>query len=111
MVTCSAAGFQTSTWKRQARRAEGKQDHRGRNIDTCGHPIIADFSVPGKDLHVTKIFFKYTLALGIVFGICVPARALAFHGQPTPEIDPGLAISAITLLAGSLVILRIRRNK
>ena len=60
---------------------------------------------------MTKNLIKYTLVLGIVFGICAPAHVLAFHGQPTPEIDPSLAISAITLLAGSLVILRIRRNK
>jgi hypothetical protein len=47
----------------------------------------------------------------MVFGICVPAHGLLFHGQPTPEIDPSLAISAITLLAGSLVLLRVRRKK
>jgi hypothetical protein len=83
----------------------------GAGFRYAGLYSLQTFTVSGKDLHVTKNIFKYRLVFGILFGICVPARVLAFHGQPTPEIDPSLAISAITLLAGSLVILRIRRNK
>ncbi len=64
-----------------------------------------------KDLLVTRNLIKYILFPGMVFGICFPSHGLVFHGQPTPEIDPSLAISAITLLAGSLAVLRIRRNK
>ena len=64
-----------------------------------------------KDLLVTRNLIKYILFFGILFGICVPSYGLVFHGQPTPEIDPSLAISAITLLAGSLAVLRIRRSK
>jgi hypothetical protein len=67
--------------------------------------------VSRKDWLVTKNLLNYIFTLGIVFVLCVPAHGLVFHGQPTPEIDPSLAISAITLLAGSLVVLRIRRKK
>lgn len=83
----------------------------GAGLRHTGFQSLQIFGGTRKDLHVTKELLKYTLSLGIVFVICVPAHGLAFHGQPTPEIDPSLAISALTLLAGSLVVLRIRRKK
>jgi hypothetical protein len=67
-----------------------------------------------KELHVTKSFLRYVLmALGLAFCTCTVAYGMAFgpHPHPSPEIDPGMAISALTLLAGSLAVLRIRRNK
>jgi len=51
------------------------------------------------------------MALGLAFCTCNVAHGLVFKPHPHPEIDPSLAISAITLLAGSLAVLRIRRNK
>jgi len=58
-----------------------------------------------------KSFLKYALGLmGILLGTCAPAHGLAFAHR-RPEIDPSLAISALTLLAGSLAVLNIRRNK
>ncbi|MGA3161172.1 MAG: hypothetical protein ABSC77_08130 [Terracidiphilus sp.] len=60
---------------------------------------------------MTKNLFKYSLvALGIAFGTCAVAHGLAFSKR-RPEIDPSLAVSAVTLLAGSLAVLHVRRNK
>lgn len=57
-----------------------------------------------------KSFLKYALGLlGILLGTCAPAHALMF--RVTPEVDPSLAISALTLLAGSLAVLGVRRGK
>ena len=60
---------------------------------------------------MTKNLLKYSVVLGIVFGTCAVAHGLAFRFGSTPEIDPSLAISAITLLAGAIAVLRIRRSK
>jgi hypothetical protein len=50
--------------------------------------------------------------LCVALGICASAHGMVFRNPPHhPEIDPNLAISALTLLAGSLAVLRIRRNK
>ena len=58
---------------------------------------------------MTKNLFKYSVLLGILFGTCTAAYGLVFYRKP--EIDPSLAINALTLLAGSLAVLRVRRNK
>ena len=58
-----------------------------------------------------KNYLKFSLVLGIVLSICIPAQGMAFKFIHTPEIDPTLAISAVTLLAGSLAVIRARRNK
>ena len=63
-----------------------------------------------EDLLVMKSFLKYALGvLGILLGTCASAHALMF--RHSPEVDPSLAISALTLLAGSLAVLGIRRKK
>jgi hypothetical protein len=112
VIPHSSAGFKTSTKKHQALIAEGKQKHGRRLIWICAPSTIADFWVaPGKEMLVMKFLFKYSVVFGILFGTCTSAHGLAFRGGSNPEIDPSLAISAITLLAGSLAILRIRRNK
>jgi len=60
---------------------------------------------------MTKSLQKYALmVLGLAFSTCTAAHGLAFRNYK-PEIDPGLAVSALTLLAGSLVVLRARRKK
>jgi hypothetical protein len=51
------------------------------------------------------------LLLGLAFGTCTAAHGLAFGPHPHPEIDPSLAVSALTLLVGSLAVLSIRRKK
>jgi hypothetical protein len=57
-----------------------------------------------------KSFLKYSFGLlGIMLGTCAPAHALMFRFSP--EVDPSLAISALTLLAGSLAVLGVRRGK
>lgn len=57
-----------------------------------------------------KSFLKYSFGLlGIMLGMCAPAHALMF--RLSPEVDPSLAISALTLLAGSLAVLGVRRGK
>jgi hypothetical protein len=58
---------------------------------------------------MNKNFLKYALVvLGLALGTCASAYGAPPH---SPEVDPGLAISAITLLAGSLAVMRIRRQK
>jgi len=47
--------------------------------------------------------------MGILLSTCAPAHALMF--RHSPEVDPSLAIGALTLLAGSLAVLGIRRKK
>lgn len=61
---------------------------------------------------MTKNLLKYTLlVLGFAFGTCASAHGMAFFKSTAPEVDPSLAISAITLLAGSLAVLRSHRQK
>jgi hypothetical protein len=61
---------------------------------------------------MNKNYLKYALVvLGLALGTCASAHGMVFGGPHTPEIDPGLAISAITLLAGSLAVMRARRQK
>ncbi len=58
-----------------------------------------------------KILQKYSLVLlGFALCSCTAAHGLAFRPK-YPEVDPSLAVSAFTLLAGSLAVLRIRRKK
>jgi hypothetical protein len=60
---------------------------------------------------MTKNLLKSALILlGLALGTCTFANALAFSIRK-PEIDPGMAVSALTLLGGSLVVLRARRKK
>jgi len=48
----------------------------------------------------------------IVLGLALSASATAFAGPPhTPEVDPGMAVSGLTLFVGSLAVLRVRRKK
>jgi hypothetical protein len=61
---------------------------------------------------MTKSLLKYVLLVsGLALGTCTTAHALVFGGHHAPEVDPSLAISALTLLAGSLAVLRVRRKK
>ena len=55
---------------------------------------------------------KCALAVMIVlFGVCSVAHGMVFHPWHKPEIDPNLAVSSLTLLAGTLAVLRVRRRK
>jgi hypothetical protein len=66
-----------------------------------------------KDLNMTKSPIKSAfLLLGMALGACTAAHGLVLfdHGY-RPEIDPSLAVSALTLLAGSLAVLSVRRKK
>jgi hypothetical protein len=64
-------------------------------------------------MHMKRGFLKYALpVLGLVLGTSTAAHACAFFfPAPGPEVDPSLAIGAFTLLAGTLVVLRARRNQ
>ncbi|MGA3081353.1 MAG: hypothetical protein ABSD44_08225 [Terracidiphilus sp.] len=58
-----------------------------------------------------KNLLKYSLVvLGLALGTIGTAHGLAF-GHGSPEVDPSLAISALTLLGGTLAVLRVRRGK
>jgi hypothetical protein len=70
------------------------------------------FGYPRKELLVTKNLFRYSLVmLGIALGTCLAAHGMIFTHSSHPEVDPSLAISAITLLAGSIAVMRVRRTK
>jgi hypothetical protein len=56
-----------------------------------------------------KNFLKFAfVTLGFALGTCTAAYAAP---HPAPEVDPSLVISGLTLLAGSLAVLRVRRSK
>lgn len=57
---------------------------------------------------MTKSALKYSfVVLAMVLGIC----AHAYANKHTPEIDPSMAVGAVTLLGGMIAVLRIRRKK
>lgn len=57
---------------------------------------------------MTKNPLKYSLvALALALGTCTAAYAKPHF----PEVDPSLAISGFTLLAGTIAVLRIRHKK
>jgi hypothetical protein len=59
---------------------------------------------------MTKNLLKYALmVLGLALGAATTAHGMVFY--LAPEVDPSLAVSALTLLAGSLAVLRVRRKK
>ena len=61
-------------------------------------------------MHVTKSFLKYAfIVIGLTLATSASSYGMVFH--PKPEIDPGMAIGGLTLLAGSLVVLRARHKK
>jgi hypothetical protein len=47
---------------------------------------------------------------GFAFGLTGAAHASVLF-FPTPEMDPTLAIGALTLVAGTVAVLRARRSK
>jgi LPXTG-motif cell wall-anchored protein len=50
--------------------------------------------------------------LGLALGICPLAFGFALKNHTSvPEVDPSLAIGGLTLLAGTIAVLRIRRKK
>jgi hypothetical protein len=59
---------------------------------------------------MTKNLLKYVLVvLGLALGTAAAAHGMVLFKKP--EVDPSLAISGLTLLAGTLAVLRVRRNK
>jgi hypothetical protein len=59
---------------------------------------------------VRKNLLKYALLVtGLVLSASTAAQAMMF--RPSPEVDPSLAVGAVTMLAGTLVVLRARRKK
>ena len=59
---------------------------------------------------MTRNWLKTALLLsGFAFCVTGTAHAAVFH--PTPEVDPTLAIGAMTLVAGTVAVLRARRSK
>ncbi len=66
---------------------------------------------------------KYSiLALALVAGTSTLAHANGLNASPAkshphpigstaPEVDPGMAISGLTLLGGALTVLRMKRRK
>ena len=59
---------------------------------------------------MNRNWLKTALLLsGFVFLVTETAHAAVFY--PTPEVDPTLAIGALTLVAGTVAVLRARRSK
>lgn len=60
---------------------------------------------------MTKSVLKYSfVVLAMVLGICADAHGMVLI-RKSPEIDPSMATGAITLLAGAITVLRVRRKK
>ena len=61
---------------------------------------------------MSKNLLKYTLlVLGLALATCASAHGMVFFKGGAPEVDPSLAVSGLTLLAGTLAVLRVRRSK
>jgi len=58
-----------------------------------------------------KLLESTSVLFGVLFCTSVSANAIAYVTPHHPEIDPSLAVTAFTLLAGSLAVLRARRKK
>jgi len=59
-----------------------------------------------------NLLMNTLVVLGLALSACASAHGMAFTRNPTtPEIDPSLAISGLTLLVGSLAVLRVKRSK
>ena len=48
--------------------------------------------------------------LAMALGMCTASYA-SNHSGGAPEIDPSMAVSSLTLLAGAIAVLRVRRKK
>jgi hypothetical protein len=78
---------------------------------------LHDFTSCGKAseriFDMKKNLLKYVfVALGFAVCTCTVANALVFGGHKSaPEVDPSLAIGGLTLLVGTLAVLRTRRRK
>jgi hypothetical protein len=71
---------------------------------------LISFDSNQKGLQLMKSLMKSTLViLGIA--LCTSTAAYAHGGTKGPEIDPSLAVSGFTLLAGTLTVLRVQRKK
>lgn len=58
---------------------------------------------------MTKNLLKYSL---VMLGLALCTCTAAYASRPkVPEVDPSLAIGGLTLLAGTIAVLRIRRKK
>src|ERR1017187_6894146 len=96
-VTLSyVTGLRTSI-KHKARIFEGKHDWTTIDLNFLPSVVTAFLVTPRKELFMMKNYLKFSVVLGIVLSICSPAEGMAFRFTHTPEIDPSLAISAITL--------------
>ena len=59
-----------------------------------------------------KLLKYSSLVIGLALCTCSAAYGLAFAPHPSvPEVDPSLAIGGLTLLVGSIAVLRIRHKK
>jgi hypothetical protein len=47
----------------------------------------------------------------MALGICAVAYAGPISKGGAPEIDPSMAVSSLTLLAGAIAVFRVRRKK
>lgn len=57
---------------------------------------------------MTKNQLKYSL---VVLAVVLSTCTVAYARPRAPEVDPSLAIGGLTLLAGTIAVLRIRRKK
>lgn len=59
---------------------------------------------------MSKRLLTYTMLL-LAFALGTTTAASALTLLPAPEVDPSVAIGAVTMLAGTLAVLRARRKK
>lgn len=56
-----------------------------------------------------NLLMNTLVVLGFALGTCASAHGMAFFKKP--EVDPSLAISGLTLLGGTLAVMRARFKK
>jgi len=59
---------------------------------------------------VKRNLLKYSVVM-LALGLSTSTSAFAFGKPIVPEVDPSLAIGGLTLLAGTIAVLRIRHKK
>jgi LPXTG-motif cell wall-anchored protein len=59
---------------------------------------------------VERNLLKYSLVI-LGLALCTCSTAYGFGKPSVPEVDPSLAIGGLTMLAGAIAVLRIRRKK
>jgi hypothetical protein len=75
--------------------------------NTCDLESYGTFA-PGNTASQTRRNVRRVFSIAL---IGIGASIYVFAGAPTPEIDPGSGASALTLLAGAILLIRHKTSK